>query len=654
MISYMVKGFREFVKKILALAKRNSGKKLSALNFIPALILLTAGQTILIESIQRGSLTAAWIWLSRHLFIFLLNIVLAVIINFLCLSLSGSLAKAFSYSTIFLLIFTVVNQVKMQFLGEPLLPWDFSRIGQAANLLPKIAGEIGGVLVLFVLLLIGLFLLCRLFIPGHKVGRRARCALLIAVVLLAPVLIFYRHTPLQIVLNKANIEHLFWVPSENNLQNGILLGFTMNLENVMIFQPKDYGREAIQRITGENNPENSAGGGSAAGGSGNTGATAALGISGAAGNDNKTGQPNVVFVLNESFWDPTVLPDVKFSEDPLPFFRELQAKNPSGIMISPVFGGSTANTEFEILTGLSTKFLPEGAIAYQEYIRRALPSVPAVFKANGYATIAIHPYHDWFYKRNLVYPLLGFERFASLDSFAGAQIKGEYIGDLEVSKKVVAELKQTPGPAFIFALTMQNHGPYPENRYNVREITADGTLSAQGKDILETYTQGVRDADDALKYLIGQIGKLNEPTAVIFVGDHLPYLGKDYLVYKQTGYIKESENQWSVADTLKMKSVPYVIWSNYQPGSRPQAVMSSQLFAPCLLELAQIRDNSLISLVRKFGRQLPVFAKTITVDSKNNLSSGLPGSINSLEKDYWLLEYDLLFGKQYYYDFTGE
>lgn len=628
MTSFMGKVFRGFVRKIFTASKKLRPNDLSAYAFCRVIVILTLLQTFFIESIQRKDVIAVLYWLAQNTQIFLINATIVLVITLFFISLTGSLQGTVFLSSLFFVLLSFSNMVKKQFLGDPLFPWDLFRVDQVLDLLPKLSGEIVITLIFLIGLAGALLFICIRLIPYYHLKWVARLSLMLGVLILVPLVIFYRHTPIQTAFKKADIEHLFWIQSENSLHNGFLLGFTMNLEHTMLFEPDNYSPETIEKIIKKNRQNTTA--------------------------EPKTSQtlpekPNVIVVLSESFWDPTQLPGVKFSEDPIPYFRDLRNKNGAGTMVSPVFGGSTANVEFEILTGLSTKFLPQGAIAYQLYIKDSLPALPQLFKDQGYAVTALHPYHKWFYQRDIIYPYLGFEHFYSLDDFAGAEIKGEYISDLEVSKKIIEQIDKTQEPAFIFAATMQNHGPYPEDRYPEKQITVSGNLSDSGKESLETYVQGLKDADESLRLLVEHYKKSAEPTVIVFFGDHLPFLGKDYQLYRETGYIEDKEKSWTPEENLKMKSVPFVVWSNYPRPIPDIKSISAQYLGLYLLDLAGLPDNNVFSFVRTFKEILPVHSKTVNLDNKNNLESHIPGEYQPIEDEYWLLEYDLLFGQKYYY-----
>lgn len=616
----MVKAFRGFAKDNSS-HNRNGKKVVSKGNLIRILSVIIFIQVLVVELIQRESVFETVAWLSEYYYIFLINYFLIALFSLLFIALFGSLHLGIISSSLILILLCLTNMVKKQFLGEPLLPWDLLRTDQAINLLPKVASEIILALMLMGLLIVVFIIGVRFILPSYRVNNRNRVIIFLIGVLILLTFIFYRHTPLDNAFKKMDIEHIFWLQSENSVQNGFVLGFIMNIENAVIKPPRDYSEDEIRRIFEEYNLYQEP----------------YLGVS----SDMKdTIDPNVIIIMNEAYWDPTILPNVSFSEDPIPFFRKLRNENIAGTMISPVFGGSTANVEFEILTGLSTEFLPTGSIAYQQYVQEPMPSLARILKNKNYLATAIHPYHSWFYERERVYSLLGFDKFLHLDYFSEASIRGEYIDDIEVSQKIIEQIDSTDQPQLVFAVTMQNHGPYPEDRYDNTSINITGDISPDGIRMLEVYAEGLKDADKSLELLVDHLTKSDKPTVVLFFGDHLPYLGKEYLVYQQTGFIVGNDNKWSSEDAKKMKSVPLVIWSNYDNNSRQLSSSFSPISAaslgPYLLEFTGQDTNHIFRFIKQISHYLPVNDKPVSID------------LQKTENDYRLLQYDILFGNNYY------
>lgn len=637
MISYMGKGFREFVKKIQNANWKKSSKvrSVSGKTLTVYLLAISFFELILIEAVQRTSLIAVFLWIYNYPQIFILNYLIILLLYLFFLVLFGRLNFGTVLFLFFLFLFSIISLVKYQFLGDPLFPWDFGRLDQVVNLMPKIVHEVILIL-LFMLILLALFIyFVKLIIPSYKFTANKRIVLGTVVLSFLGILTFYRETPLLRIFDKIDIEHIYWLQSENTFKNGLLLGFTMNIQSGIIISPSDYSYDKI-KIIAENICKD-----------GNKDETLRAAV-------DKGIKPNLIIVMNEAFWDPTVLPNISFSSDPIPFFRELQKKYSSGNLVSPVYGGSTANVEFEILTGLSINFFPKGAIAYQQYITKPLPSLASLLADNGYETIAIHPYHGWFYKRDKVYSYLGFNKFISLEDFNQPIIKGEYVWDGEVAQRIINEIKQVDSPAFIFVVTMQNHGPYPSNRYKDKKIFVNGPISSQAKEILSTYALGLTDSDYLMKTLTTYFQKTDQPTILVFFGDHLPYLGKNYFVYRETGYISADEREWTLEENFKMKTCPLVIWTNYGGEKKDFDYLSPSFLGYYLLQTAGIKENLLFRFTGNFSKVLPVFNNAVNMDNSGILFRNLPQAYNDYKSDYWLIEYDLLFGEQYFLDFLKQ
>ncbi len=223
--------------------------------------------------------------------------------------------------------------------------------------------------------------------------------------------------------------------------------------------------------------------------------------------------------------------------------------------------------EFEILTGNSVAWIPKGSIPYQQYFRRDVPSIVWEFRNAGYSTTAIHTYHKNFFSRIRAYPLLGFERFIGLEDMPDAQTKGKFVSDATLTDYILDAVgRATPdAPAFVFAVSMENHFSYEGDKFNRHDI---GVLSSALPEndllTLKNYVQGVHDADTELRRLITELEKIPEPTYVVFFGDHLGILGDRYRVYEKTGFVPSSDDaRWSAFDRLKMRTPPFVAWNNF-------------------------------------------------------------------------------------------
>ncbi|SDD41402.1 IPT/TIG domain-containing protein [Paenibacillus sp. UNCCL117] len=315
--------------------------------------------------------------------------------------------------------------------------------------------------------------------------------------------------------------------------------------------------------------------------------------------------PNIIIVLSESFWDMTKLPGLEFSRDPIPMYHELARRYTSGTMLSPMFGGGTANVELEVLTGYSYRFFPEGSIVYEQYIKQPTESLASQLGRQGYATTAISPFHQWFFNSAEVYRHMGFSRFIPLEYFNPDEYVGPYIGDHAVAKRIIEESERSPGADLIFANTMENHYHYWPGKFKNNTITikSRGNPSAEAIGIAETYAQGSQGADRMLQELILHFSLLKEPTILVFFGDHLPSLEK-YTVYTETGYITGEDDP----DFLrKMHEVPVLIWNNYlQDAPREQLELSPSFLGPYVLRMAGLQGGAYSDYLSGLYERMPI------------------------------------------------
>lgn len=280
--------------------------------------------------------------------------------------------------------------------------------------------------------------------------------------------------------------------------------------------------------------------------------------------DTNTGQtPNVIVVMDESFSDLKTVGDFETNEDYMPFVRSLKENTIKGDAYVSVFGGNTANTEFEFLTGNSIALLPANAIPYQLYIKNKFPSIIYNFEKLNYAgNVAMHPYYATGFNRKAVYPLLGFEKFISIDDFINPSTLRDKITD-ECDFDKIIEIyeetrKQSDNPFFMFNVTMQNHGGYINTDPNFEQ-----KIMIENQDYYDeeaqTYLSLVKYTDEAVEKLIDYFKNIDEPTVIVFFGDHQPGLSKSW--YKNLFGKKQSN--LTDEELMAKYQVPFFAWANY-------------------------------------------------------------------------------------------
>lgn len=572
------------------------------------------------EAIHRQSVAKLWLWMQTQPLEALLCWVLVMLFGGLIVASTGRLVLGYGIGGFVLLVLALISQYKMSFLREPLLPWDLFLSKQGADLLPYLAKGVGW---LNIVTLVGFLLLCVLLwqvLPTVHLRRTWRAVLGGTAVVVFTVVSLASPSVLS-VLAGVGVTNYVFEQDANFHYNGFALGFAMNVGNVVIHEPAGYNREAVQAAlatAAEKTPAPNAGQGPS------------------------VQRPNVIFVMSEAFWDPTQLPNVTFDRDPLPNLRALMNKHTSGWLYSPQFGGGTANVEFEVLTGHSTSFLPAGSVAYQQYIRAPMTSLASLYAEEGYQTIALHSYEKWFWKRDMVYPYFGFQRFIGLDEFEQPAYNGPFVSDAEITKAIGQLTAESTDPLFLYTVTMQNHGPYAERRYE-NTIRVAGDVTEESRSILETYAQGLADSDAQLQELVYHLQKQKEPTMLVFFGDHLPVLND---VYRETGYFDDPAASATQRYT-RQYTTPLLIWTNYKQPRQKIAGLNASFLGAKVLQMTNAKTTPYLDFVNRVAAQTPVLRHELVMSAEGVIHAGIPAELEELKHQYEILQYDQMFGKHF-------
>lgn len=584
-----------------------------------------------IEWMARGSFSEVLSWMDSNRSIFLLNGMLTFFLLLLFYGVIGSLLPAMAAATLLLSLGSLIGYFKTRLIGEPFFPWDILLNQEGMNIAPLVTNSTAYIRIGAIILALAVLITLR-----FKLGRWAPSwwsRLTLVLVAAAGLASFaMQNSWANRMLYQAGVAQIIWNQQENYGNNGFALAFTLNVKNSIITKPAGYGEQAIDNIAGKLTSLRN-------------------GLSGSTAETSEAPAeklPHVIFVMSEAFWDPTLLPGVTFSEDPLPTIHRLQERYGASTMLTPQFGGGTSNVEFEVLTGFSTSFLPSGSVPYQQYISQPIPSLGSFFESRGYRSLAVHSYEGWFWNRNNVYKWMGFEGFKSLSHFTEPEYKGAFIADSEVSRSIIREVEKSEEPVFLYAVTMQNHGPYNDDRYGQTDIAIDGDLTDETRQIINTYTQGAKDADASLKMLIDYFEEKEEPAYIVFFGDHLPMLGYDYEVYRQTGFIGSSQTEeWSLEELRSMRSVPLVTWTNVPVKAELPPTIGSSFLGAFALKALGIEPAGQFALNAELYPTLPGLLRNLTIDGGNTLSGIVPEETKAQVEEYRLLQYDMLFGQQY-------
>lgn len=325
--------------------------------------------------------------------------------------------------------------------------------------------------------------------------------------------------------------------------------------------------------------------------------------------------PNIIFVQLESFFDPTEVEWLRFSEDPIPNLRKLFNEYSSGYFKVPSVGAGTANTEFEVLTGMSMRFFGPGEYPYKTYAKtKVLESAASALTSLGYGAEALHNNGGNFYSRAQVFNNMGFDHYTSKEFMNILQMtpKGWATDDILVPN-IMESMDTTEGQDFVFTISVQGHGDYPtEPTLENPEIIVSGVEDEGKRNAWEYYVNEVYEMDKFVGQLIDEVESRNEPSVIVFYGDHLPTMDLE-------------------SSDLKSKylyNTNYVIWDNIGLEKKDGNIAAYQIMAD-VFERLDIHSGTVFNYHQQ--RQ----------STKNYLA------------DLELLQYDIMYGEQYVYEESG-
>lgn len=519
------------------------------------------------------------------------------------------------------ILLALISEQKQIFLTDPLYPTDLLFGRQIMELMPAlvrdrpvtaVAVAIGSLLAVAALLSLWVFAWKR-FRPLNLKERGLRLA--VALPLLAGFFSILDYNQFSQMRDRLQVFPIMWDQTENYRHNGFMLAFAINLPMANVKAPAGYSPDAIDQIYQDPLP---------------------------AGTSHRS-KPDVIVVMSESLWDPTKLSNVKLSPDPMPLIRSSE----SGSIFSPEFGGLTANVEFEALTGFSNAFLPTGSIPYQQYVRDPLPSLATFFRGEGYTARAIHPFAGWFWNRTSVYKSFGFETFKTEETMPVMSKRGIFTSDEALTKEIIRQADAQQDPFFFFTVTLQGHGPYEATRYAKNTIKVEGNLPPTDNQVLSTYAQGVKEADDSLKMLMDWASNRDRETIIVVFGDHLPPLNT---VYTSAGYMNDitAARRGSVEQMKREHETPLIVWSNRTGVREDIGTISPALLPYHILKEAGYEHPYYTGFLGRVQERYDIIDRyqLIRHDGKAATDWSRKKNIDPLVRDYRYLQHDIMFGKR--------
>ena len=586
-----------------------------------------------------NSMSRTWDFVFGRTPVYLFNSFLMWLMLVFIWGLSGSPVAATGISWVVITILTYIHINKYYSRQTPLLPEDFQLAGQATTLTKFV--DYGSIVRMVVAIILMVFLtvlfhnywakklhLKRTWKANTFVQKHAIVLRLLIVALAGGAFFFctdfirhhdgsrYEDIPFL------GTNFTAWNQNRNYDENGFIMGFLYNFQKLQLEEPEIYSENKIKAIKSKYD--------------------AKADEENLNRKDLAKDDVNVVIILNESFFDPSVeFNGKKFEDyyphtggDILPKLHEIQKKYPSGLMYSLDYGGGTANIEFETLTSMSNYWV--NTVPYTALIPKAgeIPSIAQMLKTKGYKTTAIHPFNGGMYKRNISLANEGFDTFITENEMDYKEHDGnsEYINDKSAYNQVLKTLAESDEKQLVGLITMQNHTPYNAENYEKTQFAVTNEdIEEQRKSDISIYYQSIHNSDAYLGEFIEEIDKMDKKVVVLFFGDHAAGLFDNV----------NSHEKKEVRDLARV--TPYFVYSNYDSGFRGQKTLPTttpNCMVNTMLNGLKWQKDSLYYIVDQVCESEPVLAASYMEGREINMAEVMD--------DYELVIYDILGGKKYW------
>lgn len=597
-------------------------------------------------------------------FVFVLNVILVALLYLMLLMLFNRFWTASIVILAVGIIVAAIEHFKVEIRYEAILPADLGFLGSnTGNMLTFIPA--GAHVTILVALGAFAVLLALILVLRHFDGRKGRMirtdnlSLNLTsrlILLLLPILVFALYcihvSTTDSLANKFSRAlgdtPSMWDSVYDAQRNGPLVAFTRQLKPKIMDKPSNYSEETMKKVAARYQKE-------------------AETIN--ASRTNNLTDSTVVYVLSESFSDPSRVPGLKTNKDSMPNIRKIKAGTTSGLMLSSGYGGGTANLEYMGLSGLSmANFESSLSSPYQQLVpsQHWTPTINQLWGA-PVNSLGYHPYESSMYSRATNYKKFGFSHFYTLTGpdvikYQDKIDESPYVSDKSSYDSALEGIKSGKTNKFIQIITMQNHMPYHE-WYENNDYTAESTtgtpLGDDEQQSIETYQKGVEITDQATQEFLNELDALDKPVTVVFYGDHLPGI-----------YSSASEDD---NNSLALHLTDYFIWSNKASSSQGNKASDAAYSSPNFF-VAQAADhmNAKVSPYLAFLTEMhskiaamepPVVNKiqgwdripegqNIYLDQNGNpMSTGdFDKETKQLLADYKLIQYDITAGKNYLKD----
>ena len=573
----------------------------------------------------------------RSPLLFLLNMLPLTLLMLLIYHISSRHWVAFGLGGGIYIIAHIVNRFMMELREEPFLPADILLGTEAATVVRITELPFDRITVLSLVFWIVFTVLLLIFVRSDKLKWPVRAAGAVAVIVLFMMsyIGIYKKT---VLYDRFKVDGSIYSKVNLYKSRGFMYSFLVRTGAYRSIKPEGYEKElAKQELAKYNEPGRPV-------------------VSGK--------MPNIIAVMGEAFYDIDRIPGIEFNEgyDPLSNLNRIREKAYFGRIVTNVFGGGTANTEFSFLTGHSMPVMPELSSPYSYYIRHDTFSLARVLEKYGYATMAFHPGESWFYNRVNVYRFFGFDSiyFKKDMDLENVEINHGYISDQDTAEFILEkfreQLEREPGrPFFQFTVDIDNHGPYSKKDIGYPQILKKSKgMDESTYNILNNYLNGLMRCDKALGWLADSIMEMDEPIIFVYFADHLPWLGENDVGYKALGF--DIDPDGTLEEYLNKYETPYFILINkaakelltengiqVKRGQGPQ--ISVNYLATELLEAAGLDGGSYFNYLSELKKEIPVISSRF-IKEKEQFTEEPSQDTKDMLETYGMLQYYMLTDKE--------
>lgn len=595
-------------------------------------------------------------------FVFLLNMIMVGLIYLVLLMLFNRFWVATPILMGVAIVIAVIERFKVEIRYEAILPSDLNFLGSNTGNLMSFMPSNAPIMIAAAIGVFALLLALSVFL-NHMDGRHGRmfrgpnpalAAVSRLLLIILPCLGFglyiaqvgtvdsWAYTMSRAMGDTPSM----WDSVYDAQRNGPVVSFVRQLNPKVMSEPDDYSEETMKEV--------------------------AACYEKAAEEINETRSANmtdstVIYVLSESFSDPSRVPGLKVNKDAMPNIRSVKESTTSGLMLSSGYGGGTANLEYMGLTGLTMANFDSSLTSPYQQLVPTEHWTPTINQMWGSAenSIGLHPYEPSMYSRAINYKKFGFSHFYTLqgEDIISHQDKiddSPYVSDAATYESTLEEVRKTDGNQFLQVITMQNHMPYKNwyknNDFKVSSTDSSQPLEEDETESIETYAKGVELTDSATQDFLDELDKIDKPITVVFYGDHLPGI-----------YSTASEDD---DNSLDLHLTDYFIWSNKASESAGNQISDAQYSSPNFF-VAQAAEHmdakvspylAFLTLMHsKIAAMEPPVVNNIqgwdripegqniylNSDGEPMAESDFDDETKQLLEDYKLIQYDITTGKNY-------